>query len=86
MKMYFFFLRKGFSVYPWLSWNSLCRPGWPRTQKSACLSIFQSKNLSAAISRQGDKENIVRNKLVTEQILGNNTCYRETDSQERGQS
>jgi hypothetical protein len=21
---------------PWLSWNSLCRPGWPRTQKSAC--------------------------------------------------
>jgi hypothetical protein len=23
---------------PWLSWNSLCRPSWPRTQKSACLS------------------------------------------------
>jgi hypothetical protein len=22
---------------PWLSWNSLCRPGWPGTQKSACL-------------------------------------------------
>jgi hypothetical protein len=21
--------RQGFSVYPWLSWNSLCRPGWP---------------------------------------------------------
>jgi hypothetical protein len=19
-----------------VSWNSLCRPGWPRTQKSAC--------------------------------------------------
>jgi hypothetical protein len=32
----FFFLRQGFSVQPWLSWNSLCRPGWPRTQKSAC--------------------------------------------------
>jgi hypothetical protein len=28
----FVFLRQGFSVYPWLSWNSwnsLCRPGWP---------------------------------------------------------
>ena len=34
-----FFLRQGFSVLPWLSWNSLCRPGWPRTQKSACLCI-----------------------------------------------
>jgi hypothetical protein len=28
-----FCLRQGFSVWPWLSWNSLCRPGWPRTQK-----------------------------------------------------
>jgi hypothetical protein len=28
-----------FPVYPWLSWNSLCRPGWPRTQKSACLCL-----------------------------------------------
>jgi hypothetical protein len=26
-------------VYPWLSWNSLCRPGWPWTQKSACLCL-----------------------------------------------
>jgi hypothetical protein len=33
------FLRQGFSVFPWLSWNSLCRPGWPRTQKSACLCL-----------------------------------------------
>jgi hypothetical protein len=22
------FLRQNFSVYPWLSWNSLCGPGW----------------------------------------------------------
>jgi hypothetical protein len=35
----FIFLRQGFSVYPWLSWNSLCRPGWPQTQKSACLCL-----------------------------------------------
>ena len=33
------FSRQGFSVYPWLSWNSLCRSGWPRTQKSACLCL-----------------------------------------------
>ena len=25
----FVFLRQGFSVQPWLSWNSLCRLGWP---------------------------------------------------------
>jgi hypothetical protein len=31
--------RQGFSVSPWLSWNSLCRPGWPRTQKSTCLCL-----------------------------------------------
>jgi hypothetical protein len=29
------FLKQGFSM----SWNSLCRPGWPRTQKSACLCL-----------------------------------------------
>jgi hypothetical protein len=32
-------LRQGFSVQPWLSWNPLCRSGWPRTQKSACLCL-----------------------------------------------
>jgi hypothetical protein len=38
----FGFLRQGFSVYPWLSWNSLCGPGWPQTQKSACLCLPSS--------------------------------------------
>ena len=23
---------QGFSIYPWLSWNSLCRLGWPWTE------------------------------------------------------
>jgi hypothetical protein len=36
----FVFSRQGFSVEPWLSWNSLCRPGWPWTQKSACLCLW----------------------------------------------
>jgi hypothetical protein len=36
---FFGFSRQGFSVYPWLSWNSLCRLGWPRTQKFACLCL-----------------------------------------------
>jgi hypothetical protein len=36
---FFFFSRQGFSVYPWLSWNSLYRPGWPWTQKSDCLCL-----------------------------------------------
>jgi hypothetical protein len=26
-------------VQPWLSWNSLCRPCWPRTQRFACLCL-----------------------------------------------
>jgi hypothetical protein len=38
--VWFGFSRQGFSVYPWLSWNSLCRPpGWPRTQRSTCLCL-----------------------------------------------
>jgi hypothetical protein len=32
-------LRQGFSLKPWLSWNSLCRPGWPQTQRSTCLCL-----------------------------------------------
>jgi hypothetical protein len=36
---FFGFSRQGFSVWPWLSWNSLCRPGWPQTQKSTCLCL-----------------------------------------------
>ena len=33
------FLRQGFSVLPWLSWNSLCRPGWSWIQKTASLCL-----------------------------------------------
>jgi hypothetical protein len=33
------FFKQGFSVQPWLSWDTLCRPGWPQTQKSACLCL-----------------------------------------------
>ena len=36
---FFGFLRLGFSIEPWLTWNSLCRPGCPGTQKSACLCL-----------------------------------------------
>jgi hypothetical protein len=36
---FFGFSRQGFSVWPWLSWNSLCRPGCPQTRKSTCLCL-----------------------------------------------
>jgi hypothetical protein len=36
---FLFFSRQGFSVQPWLSWNSLCRPGWPRSQEFTCLCL-----------------------------------------------
>jgi hypothetical protein len=39
---FFGFLRQGFFVSPWLSWNSFCRPGWPRTQKSTCLCLLSA--------------------------------------------
>jgi hypothetical protein len=28
-----YFLGQGLSQSPWLSWNLLCRPGWPQTQE-----------------------------------------------------
>jgi hypothetical protein len=33
------FFETGFLFVAWLSWNSLCRPGWPQTQKSTCLCL-----------------------------------------------
>jgi hypothetical protein len=35
-------LRQGFFVWPWLFWNSPCRPGWPQTQKSTCFCLLNS--------------------------------------------
>ena len=35
----FYFFRDRVSLQLWLSWNSLCRPGWPRTLKSTCLCL-----------------------------------------------
>lgn len=34
--VFFFFLRQGFSLQPWLSWNSPRRTGWPQTHVSTC--------------------------------------------------
>ena len=42
-----FVLRQGFSVYPWLSWNPLCRLGWPETQRSTYL-CFPSAGTNGA--------------------------------------
>ena len=38
----FVFSRLGFSVLLQLSWNSLCRPGWPHTQRSAYLCLLSA--------------------------------------------
>ena len=35
----FLFSRQDFSVWPWLCCNSVCRTGWPQTQKSACFCL-----------------------------------------------
>lgn len=38
-------MRQGFSVYPWLPWNSCCRPGWPRTHRDPPASASASQVL-----------------------------------------
>jgi hypothetical protein len=47
-KALFFFPRQHISVWHWLSWNSFCRLGWSRTQKSAwvCLPNAGIKGVS----------------------------------------
>jgi hypothetical protein len=36
---FFFFFKTGFLCVALAVLNSLCRPGWPRTQKSTCLCL-----------------------------------------------
>ena len=36
---FFVFSTQLLTVYPWLSWNSLYRPGWPPIQRSACPNL-----------------------------------------------
>jgi hypothetical protein len=31
-------LREGFFELPWLSWNKLCKPGWPWTHRDLLVS------------------------------------------------
>ena len=35
----------GFSVHLWLSWNSLCRPGWPQTHRDPPASVSLSAEI-----------------------------------------
>jgi hypothetical protein len=37
--LFIYLLKQGFSVEPWLSWNSSGIIGWTLTQKSACLCL-----------------------------------------------
>lgn len=30
-------------MYLWLYWNSHCRPGWPQTQRCACLCVLRTR-------------------------------------------
>ena len=43
----FVFLKQGFSVYPWLSWNSLSRPNWPQTHRDLPAAASQLLRLKA---------------------------------------
>ena len=37
--LFSFVSRQACSVYAWLFWNSLYRPGWPQTQRFTCLCL-----------------------------------------------
>ena len=39
------------TVYPWLSWNSIFRPGWPWTQRSACLCFPSARIKGFSITK-----------------------------------
>lgn len=39
----YLFLDWGLNIQPQLAWNSLCRLGWPRTQRSLCLPVARVK-------------------------------------------
>jgi hypothetical protein len=43
----FVLLRQGLSTEPWLSWNSLCSPGWPQSHRDPSASAFQMLGLKA---------------------------------------
>lgn len=36
----FCFLRQGLYIWPWLSGNLICRPGWSWTERSFCLCLL----------------------------------------------
>lgn len=35
----YIFLRQGLIIKSWLTWNSLCGPGWPQTHGATCLGL-----------------------------------------------
>jgi hypothetical protein len=94
------FLRQGFSVYPWLSWNLLYRPGWPRTPKSTCLSLpnagIKGVRHHCLVNLQILKKNIeeVKQKCAMHasgpkfglSSVGEPGCHRYTSSEKTGQS
>jgi hypothetical protein len=59
-----FFSKQGFSVYLWLSWNLLCRPGWPRTQKSTCLCLPRAGTKGMRRHRPGEDSFLLEIRVV----------------------
>ena len=45
--------RQDFSGYPWMSWNLLCKPGWPWTQQSTCLCLLHAGIKNATTVQPG---------------------------------
>jgi hypothetical protein len=77
---FFFFSKTGFLCVVLLSWNSLCRPGWPQTQKSTCLCLPSAMAISCPTSHCCNLQHSQMGKAITifPRILWNAFYYYES--------
>jgi len=53
----------------WLSWNSLCRPGWPQTQRSACLCLLNAEIKGMCYHHPASTESLICTLFKNQGIL-----------------
>lgn len=52
---FLFLSRHGYSLRPWLWWNSLCRPGWPWTHRHLTASASQELDVKESLTTKGKR-------------------------------
>ena len=80
LRFFLFFQDSCFSVQPWLSWNSLCKPGYPQTQRSTCLCPLGLIKVCTTTTQK--KRKIFMYYFSRSSILSSSNCV--SFSEERG--